>query len=413
MKKVGIGILSAILIGGLVATAGFGFDYLSEKNTERLEALQNESRFDDTLTAEAAGATDDVVKAATDIQTTDSEVLVKLVDVSDMVETAIKSVVAVNCIEYQTYSNGYYGFMYGQQSTVEVPSCGTGIIISRQEEDLIILTNNHVVEDADEVSILFVNEKEIEARVLGTAPDSDIALVAVKLSDIDDETMQAIEIAPLGDSDKVRVGSAAIAIGNALGYGQSVTTGVISALNRSVTLVDMTLELIQTDAPINEGNSGGPLLNADGEVIGINSVKYADTGVEGMGYAIPINTAKPIIEEILNPTESTEPEDAEKKVYLGIYGIDLTLQYQFMYGMPAGIYVTQVVENSPAADAGIESGDIITSIDGTTVTSMEELSALLANYAEGDVVTLGLKVIKRNSYRDDSVSVVLGSTVVE
>ncbi len=412
MRKVGIGILSAILIGGLVATAGFGFDYLSEKNKNRLEALQSESRFDNTLTSEADTA-DDVVEVTTDIQTTDSEVLVKMIDVSDMVATAIKAVVAVNCVEYQTYSNGFYGFMYGQQSTVEVPSCGTGIIISHREEDLIILTNNHVVEDADKVSIVFVNEKEIEARVLGTAPDSDIALVAVKLSDIDDETMQSIEIAPMGDSDAVRVGSAAIAIGNALGYGQSVTTGVISALNRTVNLVDMTLELIQTDAPINSGNSGGPLLNVAGEVIGINSVKFADTGVEGMGYAIPINTAKPIIEEILNPTEVIEPKEDEKRVYLGIYGIDLTWQYQFMYGMPAGIYVTEVVENSPAADAGVESGDIITSIDGTTVTSMDELSTILANYAEGDVVTLGLKVIKRNSYSDDSVSVVLGSTVVE
>lgn len=408
MKKVGIGILSAVLIGGLTATAGFGFEYLSARDNDRIESVDNASgnRFED-------AAVDEADALSGELQSTESEVLVKLLDVSDMVETAIKSVVAVNCVEYQTYNNGYYGFMYGQHGTVEVPSCGTGIIISRRDGDLIILTNNHVVEDADKVSIVFVNEKEIEARVLGTAPDSDIALVAVKLSDIDDETMQAIEIAPMGDSDAVKVGSPAIAIGNALGYGQSVTTGVISALNRTVNLVDMSLELIQTDAPINSGNSGGPLLNADGEVIGINSVKYADTGVEGMGYAIPINTAKPIIEEILNPTEVTEPKEQEKKVYLGIYAIDVTFQYQFMYGMPAGVYVTQVAENSPAAQAGIEAGDIITSIDGTAITSMAELSELLAKYNEGDTVTLGLKVIKRNSYRDDSIRVVLGSTVVE
>ncbi len=408
IKKVGIGILSAVLIGGLAATAGFGFDYLSSRDNDRIESTRSvsENRFED-VTADEADA------LSGEIQSTQSEVLVKLLDVSDMVETAIKSVVAVNCIEYQTYSNSFYGFMYGQQGTVEVPSCGTGIIISRRDDDLIILTNNHVVENADKVSIVFVNEKEIEARVLGTAPESDIALVAVKLSDIDDETMKAIEIAPMGDSDTIKVGSPAIAIGNALGYGQSVTTGVISAINRTVNLVDMSLELIQTDAPINSGNSGGPLLNTNGEVIGINSVKYADTGVEGMGYAIPINTAKPIIEEILNPTEVKEPEEQEKKVYLGIYAIDVTFQYQFMYGMPSGVYVTQVAENSPAAQAGIEAGDIITSIDGTAITSMEELSELLAKYKEGDKVTLGLKVIKRNSYRDDSVEVVLGSTVVE
>ena len=408
IKKVGIGILSAVLIGGLAATAGFGVDYLSSRDNDRIESAGSvsENRFED-VTIDEANA------LSGEIQSIQSEVLVKLLDVSDMVETAIKSVVAVNCIEYQAYNNSFYGFMYGQQGTVEVPSCGTGIIISRRDGDLIILTNNHVVEDADKVSIVFVNEKEIEARVLGTAPESDIALVAVKLSDIDDDTMKAIEIAPMGDSDAVKVGSPAIAIGNALGYGQSVTTGVISALNRTVNLVDMSLELIQTDAPINSGNSGGPLLNADGEVIGINSVKYADTGVEGMGYAIPINTAKPIIEEILNPTEVTEPEEQEKKVYLGIYAIDVTFQYQFMYGMPAGVYVTQVAENSPAAQAGIEAGDIITSIDGTAITSMQELSELIAKHNIGDTITLGLKVIKRNSYRDDSVSVVLGGTVIE
>lgn len=408
IKKVGIGMLSAVVVGGLVAVTGFGFDYLSERDSYRLEAVQDaESGVEDAVS-------DDAEVLSNELQSTESEVLVELLDVSDMVETAIKSVVAVNCVKYQTYNNGYYGFMYGQQGTVEVPSCGTGIVISRHEEDLIILTNNHVVEGSDKVSVVFVNDKEIEARVLGTAPDSDIALVAVKLSDIDTETMQAIEIAPMGDSDTVRVGSAAIAIGNALGYGQSVTTGVISALNRTVNLVDMTLELIQTDAAINEGNSGGPLLDSDGEVIGINSVKYADTGVEGMGYAIPINTARPIIEEILNPTEKDEPDDSvEKKVYLGIYAIDVTFQYQFMYGMPAGVYVTQVNEDSPAAKAGIEAGDIITSVDGTPVTSMEELSSLLDGYNEGDTITLGLKVIKRNSYRDDSVSVVLGSTEAE
>lgn len=405
IKKVGIGVLSAVLIGGFTATAGFGAEYLAGKNKSEIESIK-----DDIITDVAAA---DAYSLSNEIKSVDSEVLVKLLDVSDMVEKAIKAVVAVNCVEYQTYNSGYYGFMFGQQTTVEVPSCGTGIVISRRDEDLIILTNNHVVEDSDKVSIVFVNDKEIEARVLGTAPDSDIALVAVKLSDIDDETMQAIEIAPLGDSDAVRTGSPAIAIGNALGYGQSVTTGVISAVNRSVTVMDMTLELIQTDAAINSGNSGGPLLNAAGEVIGINSVKYSDTGVEGMGYAIPINTAKPIIEEILNPSEKTESNEPEKRVYLGIYAMDITFQYQFMYGMPAGVYITQVVENSPAAKAGLEAGDIITSIDGKTITSMEELSEIIAGYKEGDEITLGLKVIKRNSYRDSSVKIVLESTVAE
>ncbi|MBQ9765326.1 MAG: trypsin-like peptidase domain-containing protein [Lachnospiraceae bacterium] len=392
----------ALIVGAAIPAVSFGCTYFSAKENNVIAPVT--SNVADTDNSDV----NDISELTDVAQTSNAEMLAKYVDISDMVEEAVKSVVAVNCVEYQQYGGGYYGYMYGQGGTREVPSCGTGIIVSLREDDMLILTNNHVVEGADKVSVVFVNDTEVDARVLGTAEDSDIALVAVSVKDIDEETMKAVSIAMLGDSDNVRVGSAAIAIGNALGYGQSVTTGVISALNREVELVDTTLGLIQTDAPINSGNSGGPLLNANGEVIGVNSVKYASTGVEGMGYAIPINTVKPIIEEILNPTE-TEVETNTDKAYLGIYGMTITWQYQFMYGFPQGVYITEVEADSPAGEAGLSTGDIITSLEGIEITSMEELAELLAKYKPGDTVTLGVKVLKRNSYKSTAVEVVLGS----
>lgn len=395
---------AAVIIGAGTAAAGFVPGNLKASETADKRIWTAAAADTEAGTADTAAAAE---LLSADLQTTDTETLIKMLDVSDVIEQAVKSVVAVNCIEYQSYNTGYYGFFYGQQGTKEVASCGTGIIIGRQEDRLLILTNNHVVEDADVLSVAFVDGEEAEGSVLGTAPDSDIALVAVQLDNIKEDTLKSIDIAVMGDSDELRVGNAAIAIGNALGYGQSVTTGVISALNREVKLVDMTLELIQTDAAINEGNSGGPLLNAAGEVIGINSAKYSADGVEGMGYAIPVNTAKPIIEEILNPAE--KPVDTEQKAYLGIYGISITAQYQFMYGMPAGAYVYEVEADSPAQKAGLSSGDIITAVDDTAITSMEELSEALAAYKPGDEVTLAIKVLHKNTYRTTTVEVTLGA----
>lgn len=405
LKTAVLVLVSVLIISGGAATVDFGINYINSKENSQTEETDGAKRFKKSETTE--NTQDEFVNVSADIQATQSELLVKMIDVSDVIENAVKSVVAVNCIEYVT-NNGFYGYYFGQSGTTTSESCGTGIIISRQEDRLLVLTNNHVVEDADILSVVFVDGKEVQAEVLGTAPDSDIALVAVPLDDIEEATLQAITIAVLGDSDTVKVGNAAIAIGNALGYGQSVTTGVISALNREVEVVDMTLELMQTDAAINAGNSGGPLLNTSGEVVGINSAKYSSTGVEGMGYAIPINKAKPIIEDILNNPQ--ENEETEEKPYLGIYGFDITLQYQFMYGMPAGIYISSVAADSPAEEAGLEKGDIITSFNGTAVTSMEELSVLMAECSPNDTVELGVKVLKRNSYRSTVITVTLGNS---
>ncbi len=404
-KTVVFSLLGAVVLGGGIATVNFGINYINS-NKKQTEESAGIGRFYKEV--ETTTESDDFINVSTDIPITQSELLVKMLDVSDVVENAVKFVVAVNCIQYIEYNNGYFGYYFGQPGTKTSESCGTGIIISRQEDRLLILTNNHVVEDADVLSVVFVDGKEVKAEVLGTAPDSDIALVSVPLENIEEETLQAIAIAVMGDSDTVQVGNAAIAIGNALGYGQSVTTGVISAVDREVEMVDMTLELIQTDAAINAGNSGGPLINSAGEVIGINSLKYSSTGVEGMCYAIPINTAKPIIEDILNNPAGTE--EIEEKPYLGIYGFDITFQYQFMYGMPAGIYISSVEEDSPAEAAGLEQGDIITSFNGTAVASMEELTKLIADCKPGDNVELGVKVVKRNTYHDTTITVTLGNS---
>ncbi len=241
--------------------------------------------------------------------------------------------------------------------------------MSQDADNLYIATNNHVVEGADSLTVAFSDNTTVSAEIKGTDPSTDLAVIRVALSSIDSDTLNTIKVATLGNSDDLKAGQAAIAIGNALGYGQSVTTGVISALNREVTVSDSnsntnyTAELIQTSAAINPGNSGGALLNAAGEVIGINSVKYADTSVEGIGYAIPISTAMPIIEDLITKEKVDEADSA----YLGIGGVDVTSDVAKTYNMPTGVYVTQVKENSAAEQAGIQKGDIITAFDGKDV----------------------------------------------
>ena len=316
------------------------------------------------------------------------------------------SIVAITNVSETEYQN----FWGGMPQTYESTSCGSGFIVSEDDSSLYIATNNHVVEGATSLTVTFNDESTVSAEVKGTDPSTDLAVLKVDLSSIESDTLNNIKVATLGDSDSLRVGEASIAIGNALGYGQSVTTGCISALNRTVSVsesgsnTNYSAELIQTDAAINPGNSGGALLNAKGEVIGINSVKYSDTSVEGIGYAIPINTAAPIINDLI----TKEKVDQADSAYLGIAGVDVTSDVSQTYSMPAGVYVAQVTEGSAAEQAGIIKGDIITTFDGKEIGSMEELKTTLEYYKAGTTVDVVIQRSTNGQYAEQTISVTLG-----
>ena len=329
-----------------------------------------------------------------------------LTDVASIADEVMPSIVAITNKAVVTYQS-----FWGQSMSQESESCGSGIIIGQDSQYLYIATNNHVVASSEALTVQFSNDTVVDAEIKGTDAADDLAVVQVKLSDIDDETLSTIKTATIGTSDSYQVGSAAIAIGNALGYGQSVTTGVISATDRSVSTTDETTgqtitnnNLIQTDAAINPGNSGGALLNANGEVIGINSVKYASTEVEGIGYAIPMEYAMPIIKELIDTGSYVDTQSA----YLGIKGGDVTSE-MIAYNYPEGVYVASVVDGSGAAQAGIQQGDVITAIDGNTVKSMNELQSALDSYSAGDTVTITVSRQQGQGFQESDVSVTLSS----
>lgn len=340
------------------------------------------------------------------VQTTKISSTYAATDVSDIVEETMPSIVAITNVSL----NEYRSFWGGGTHTYENTSAGSGIIVSQDGENLYIVTNNHVVEGATSLTVTFNDKSTVSAEIKGTDPSTDLAVIRVAVSSIESTTMDAIKVATLGNSEELKVGAASIAIGNALGYGQSVTTGCISALNREVSVSDVssntnyTAELIQTDAAINPGNSGGALLNAAGEVIGINSVKYADTSVEGIGYAIPISTAIPIIEDLITKEKVDESESA----FLGISGVDVTDDVARKYGMPTGIFVAQVTEGSAAQQAGIRKGDIVTEFDGTAISSMEELSSKLQYYRAGETVEVTIRRASDGEYVELTLTVTLG-----
>lgn len=326
-------------------------------------------------------------------------------DVSEITENVMPSIVAITNMAEVQYN--FFGFIQSGESE----SAGSGIIVSEDEDYLYIATNNHVVKGAETLTVQFNDDSTASAELQGTDSTNDLAVVKVKKSDMEKEALDSVKIATLGDSTKINVGEAAIAIGNALGYGQSVTTGVVSALDRLVTIQDETTgqtissKLIQTDAAINPGNSGGALLNAKGEVIGINSSKYSDTDVEGMGFAIPISTAKPIIDELIATGKSTSAQGA----YLGIAGVDVTEKESQAYNFPVGAYITQVEKDSAAANAGLSQGDIITGIDDTEVSCFADLKSVIAGHRAGDVVTITYE--RRGSdgeYQESTMTITLG-----
>ena len=344
--------------------------------------------------------------SSTSVSKTSTGNATDLTDVSSIVDEVMPSIVAITNTGTVTYQS-FFG-----QTSQETESCGSGIIIDQTDKYLYIATNNHVVADAETLSVQFCDDETVDAEIRGTDESDDLAVVMVKISDIPDDTLSAIKVATIGDSEKVSVGDASIAIGNALGYGQSVTTGVISALNRSVSSQDETTgvtvtnnNLLQTDAAINPGNSGGALLNSAGEVIGINSVKYASTEVEGIGYAIPMADAMPILQSLIDDGSYTDTQSA----YLGIQGADVSTDMS-AYNIPTGVYVSSVVSGSGAAKAGIQQGDIITSFNGTDISSMSELQSLLSGCRAGDKVKVTVSRQSGNGYKEQNLEVTLSSS---
>lgn len=333
-------------------------------------------------------------------------------DVSNVVESVMPSIVSITNMSVQQVQS-----FFGGTSQQEVTSAGTGIIIEQTDSELLIVTNNHVVADSNQLTVTFDDQSSVEADIKGTDSAHDLAVIAVQLDKISDDTLDKISVATLGDSTKLKVGEPAIAIGNALGYGQSVTTGVISATDRESQTTDSEtgettgssdVKLIQTDAAINPGNSGGALVNANGEVIGINSAKLIGEDVEGIGYAIPISDVTDIITNLMNQETKTKVSEAERG-YLGITGLDVEDSDSQRYGMPTGVYISEVSRGGGAADAGITKGSIIVGFNGITIDSMESLQEQLQYYKKGEKVTLTLQVPgEGGEYQEQTVDVTLG-----
>ena len=331
-------------------------------------------------------------------------------DVSDVVDKVMPSVVSITSMSVEEVQS-FFGGTYQQKTE----GAGTGIIIGQNDSELLIVTNNHVVAGSDTLTVTFTDESSVEANLKGTDASYDVAVIAVPLDQISDETMDSIAIASLGDSTKLKVGEPVIAIGNALGYGQSVTTGIVSALNRTVSSTDSqtgeqtesSAKLIQTDAAINEGNSGGALVNINGEVIGINSSKLVGTTVEGIGYAIPISDVSDLIQNMMNQETKTKVAEEDRGM-IGITGISVSDAFSQQIDMPAGVYVTEVTRGGGADKAGMTKGCIITGINGSSVDSMEALQGQLEYYRKGETVTLTIQIPQTNGeYEETTIDVTL------
>ena len=387
-KKHGtVKLVAGALIIGMLAGVGFeGVQYVTKTLTK------TESQSEEDTSSE---------KEEKELVASNTSSTAKEGDVSQVVENAMPSIVAIDTTITENVSD-----MWGRNYQEESSGSGSGIIIGENEKQLLIVTNNHVIEgDNASVTVTFSDESTATANVKGADASSDLAVIAVEKSALKNETKNNIKIATLGDSDKTKVGDSAIAIGNALGYGQSVTVGYISAKDRQVAMEDSSMTLLQTDAAINPGNSGGALLNAAGEVIGINSVKYASEEVEGMGYAIPISKAIPIINDLMN----REQLDVSEQGYLGIRGQDVTEDTGSVYNMPEGIYVGEVTKGSPAEKAGMVVGMIITKINDKSITTMEQLQETLTYTKAGTTASVTVQELENGEYTEKTLEVTLGS----
>ncbi len=381
------------LFFGLFAGVGF---YAVQQGTGMLKTGTDTAVVDEIASETTTESTENSTQLATSVTYVES-------DISNVVEKVMPAMVSI-VNNYTETAN-----VFGQQYTQDEAASGSGIIVGKTDEELLIVSNNHVVENADTLTVTFIDGNEAQAQIKGLDSDMDLAVIAVSLSDLSDDTKDAITVATLGNSDELKLGEPVIAIGNALGYGQSVTNGIVSALNREITLENgSTGTFIQTNAAINPGNSGGALLNMNGEVIGINSNKIGGTTVEGMGYAIPITSASPIIADLME--RQTRTKVAEDEVgYIGISLQEVTSQISQMYNMPEGIYVVSVEEGSAAANAGIMKGDIITKFDGSSISSYSDLQKTLQYYAAGDTVSVTVQRPQNGEYVAVDLTLTLGS----
>ncbi len=364
------------------------------KDNKKEDAAEKEDKSETSQSMPELNKKDPV---ATQLKTTGS------LDVSAVAANAMPSIVSITNKSVQEVRS-FFSSAIRQYESV---SAGSGIIVSDDDDELLIVTNNHVVEGAETLSVSFIDDEVCEAVIKGTDPENDLAVISVKKSDIKDSTMDKISVATMGDSDSLVIGEQVVAIGNALGYGQSVTTGIVSALEREVEIDNLASKLIQTDAAINPGNSGGALLNMDGDVIGINSAKFASSEIEGMGYAIPISTATPIIEELMN-RQTRELVDEKDASYLGISGVAVTNEVSKTYNIPTGIYVSEADEKGPAGKAGITKGDVIRKFDGISVSSINDIKEQLKYYKAGEVVKLTIMRSDGSEYKEEVVDVTLG-----
>ena len=413
--------LCAVLAGGLAAGSFEGVNKLAGwSGATTVEAASNKD--ETTLTyAKSEKKDSDASDSKSDTGKDTGSTAKGSLDVSEIVSEALPSIVSITTKSVQEVQNyfGMYG-MYGyapQQQEQEVEGSGSGIIVGKNDDELLIATNYHVVEGADTLSVAFTDGNAVEASVKGFDEERDLAVVSVSLDDVEDDTMDAISIANIGSSDDLKVGEQVVAIGNALGYGQSVTTGIVSAKNRRMdsdnnTVTDGSddssdgVNLIQTDAAINPGNSGGALLNMEGEVVGINSAKLASTEVEGMGYAIAISDVTDILQNLMNETSRDKLDDSEHGV-LGIEGSSVSSEAVQMYGIPAGVFVKKVTEGGAADKAGLKANSVITEFNGKTVSSNNQLIEYLSYYEPDEEVELTVQVPHGTSYKEETVKVTL------
>ena len=413
--------LCAVLAGGLAAGSFEGVNKLAGwSGATTVEAASNKD--ETTLTYAKSEKKDaDASDSKSDTGKDTGSTAKGNLDVSEIASEALPSIVSITTKSVQEVQNyfGMYG-MYGyapQQQEQEVEGSGSGIIVGKNDDELLIATNYHVVEGADTLSVAFTDGNAVEASVKGFDEERDLAVVSVSLDDVEDDTMDAISIANIGSSDDLKVGEQVVAIGNALGYGQSVTTGIVSAKNRRMdsdnnTVTDGSddssdgVNLIQTDAAINPGNSGGALLNMEGEVVGINSAKLASTEVEGMGYAIAISDVTDILQNLMNETSRDKLDDSEHGV-LGIKGSSVSSEAVQMYGIPAGVFVKEVTEGGAADKAGLKANSVITEFNGKTVSSIDQLIEYLSYYEPDEEVELTVQVPHGTSYKEETVKVTL------